>query len=308
MALFRKNVEGGIMDAIRCDEQTYLIWKWRPSGAELGESNKENAIRWGSAIRVKEGSVAVFVYTGKEGFVQDYIEGPADTLVDTMNLPIISSIIGKAYHGGTPFQAEVYFINLAETIQTKFAVQYFDVYDYEKSEFSVPIAVRGTIDFHIQDYKEFVKKHRLDDFSIDQLQEKIRDAVIETVKSAILNAPEHYQVKVIHLERRITEIKKDVTDRLREKFYADYGIFLKDISFAGIEIDKESQDYKELLSVTKEQTTKNIKMEGRVQRSSLVANTTLDVLGKAAGVLGDLKINLPIRRKKEGKEGKQKKK
>lgn len=31
MALFGKK-EGGLIDVIRCDEETYLIYKWRPAG------------------------------------------------------------------------------------------------------------------------------------------------------------------------------------------------------------------------------------------------------------------------------------
>ena len=38
--------DGGIMDAIRCDEKDFLIWKWRPNSmAEAGASRKENNIR-----------------------------------------------------------------------------------------------------------------------------------------------------------------------------------------------------------------------------------------------------------------------
>ena len=62
MGLFRNNPNGGIMDVIRCDETEYLIWKWHPSGSAEGESTKENAIRWGSSLRVKTGEAAVFIY------------------------------------------------------------------------------------------------------------------------------------------------------------------------------------------------------------------------------------------------------
>ena len=54
------------MDVIRCDEQEYLVWKWRPSG-EANSTNKENAIRYGSSLRVKDGEMAVFVYPQKDG-------------------------------------------------------------------------------------------------------------------------------------------------------------------------------------------------------------------------------------------------
>ncbi len=45
MGLFSSKKEGGMMDMIRCDEQDYLIWKWRPTGNEVNSTNKENAIR-----------------------------------------------------------------------------------------------------------------------------------------------------------------------------------------------------------------------------------------------------------------------
>ena len=74
MGLFNKKNEGGLMDVIRCDEKEYLIWKWRPAGEEVNTTKKENAIRYGSSLRVKDGEVAVFVYPGENGN-QDFIEG-----------------------------------------------------------------------------------------------------------------------------------------------------------------------------------------------------------------------------------------
>ena len=115
------------MDEIRCDEPSYLIWKWHPKGSQQRNNNRENAIRWGSSLRVKDGEVAVFVYKQKDGEVQDFIVGPFDQIIKTANLPILASVVGLAYEGGTPFQAEVYFINLAHIIQIKFGVPFFAV-------------------------------------------------------------------------------------------------------------------------------------------------------------------------------------
>ena len=118
MSIFDKNNrKGGFMDEIRCDEPSYLIWKWHPSGVQLGEGNRENSIRFGSSLRVKDGEVAVFVYKQKNGTMQDFIEGPHDEIIKTKNFPVLASIVGLAYEGGTPFQAEVYFINLAHVVQ-----------------------------------------------------------------------------------------------------------------------------------------------------------------------------------------------
>ena len=57
MGLFSSNKEGGMMDMIRCDEPEYLIWKWRPLGNDPNSTKKENSIRYGSSLRVKDGKV-----------------------------------------------------------------------------------------------------------------------------------------------------------------------------------------------------------------------------------------------------------
>ena len=75
MGLFSRK-EGGIMDVIRCDEQEYLVWKWRPAGQSVNDTNKENAIRYGSTLHVKDGEMAVFVYKQNDDTQQDYIMGP----------------------------------------------------------------------------------------------------------------------------------------------------------------------------------------------------------------------------------------
>ena len=119
MGLFSKKEEGGLMDVIRCDEQEYLVHKWRPSG-EANSTKKENSIRYGSSLRVKPGELAVFLYKQKDGTIQDFIEGPFDQTIKTANFPILTSIVGLAFGGASPFQAEIYFINLSGNIQIRF--------------------------------------------------------------------------------------------------------------------------------------------------------------------------------------------
>ena len=93
MALFDSNKrKGGFMDEIRCDEPSYLIWKWHPSGVQSGQTVRENAIRWGSSLRVKDGEVAVFVYKQPNGVMQDFIVGPFDQIIKTENFPVFPNI------------------------------------------------------------------------------------------------------------------------------------------------------------------------------------------------------------------------
>ena len=251
MGLFGKKGEGGLMDVIRCDEPTYLIWKWRPSG-EAGSTKKENSIRHGSSLRVKDGEVAVFVYAQKDGAMQDFIEGPYDKKIETANFPVLTSIVGAAFGGSSPFQAEVYFINLAGIIQIKFGVPYFDVFDPRFLDFGVPMSVRGTITFKIPDYKAFIKLHRMIDFDLEAFKGQVKDAVVKYVKGVVANVPADNGIPVAQMERKILEINEIVESHIRKRFENDFGVTVSAMDIASIEPDKESEGWQSLMSVTKD--------------------------------------------------------
>ena len=252
MALFGKPKAGGFMDEIRCDEPSYLIWKWHPAGSELGNNNRENAIRWGSSLRVKDGEVAVFVYKQKDGTMQDFIVGPFDQTIKTANFPVLASIVGLAYEGGTPFQAEVYFINLAQVIQVKFGVPYFDVYDPRFADFGVPVAVRGTISFKIADYREFIKLHRLTTFNLDDFQRQIKDSVTRYVKDVVANAPASHNIPLVQIESKTAQINDVIELDIGERLKDSFGVIVSGVDVSSIELDKSSSGYRELMSVTKD--------------------------------------------------------
>ena len=153
MGLFSRGKSGGMMNVIRCDEEEYMVWKWRPAGQDVNSTSRENAIRYGSSLRVKDGEVAVFVYKQKDGPTQDFIEGPFDDTIKTANFPVLSSLVGLAFGGDSPFQAEVYFINLQGNNQLRFAVPYFDVFDPRLPDHGVPMAVRGSFTINITKHR-----------------------------------------------------------------------------------------------------------------------------------------------------------
>ncbi len=256
--LFRKNKKGGFADVIRCDEPNYLIWKWHPNGVELGNGKRETALRTNSVVRVKDGEVAVFVYKQKNGAMQDYIVGPFDETIKTKNFPILSSIIGTWYEGDTPFQAEIYFINLAEVIQTRFVIPYFDVPDSQYPEFTIPVSVNGTLTFAIDDYKDFIKKHRLDSFELEAFKDQVSDSIQRYIKDAITNAPSENNISALQLGSKIEFISQKIEINLTDKLKDVFGVKLNSFDIGNIDLDQTSDGYRELKSITKDVTTKII--------------------------------------------------
>ena len=252
MSIF--NPGAGLRDAVRCDEPDYLIWKWRPRG---GRPGRENTIRWGSVLTVREGSLAVFVCKGSH----DYVWGPFSQKLSTGNLPLLAPLITAACGGGSPFQAEVYFINLAKLVQVRFGVPYFDVFDPTYTEFSVPVAVRGSITFHIEDYDRFIELHRLDEFDLERFSEQIRSAVSKYVKSVVANAPERYGIPVVQLERKLPELDAEIGGLIKKRLESDFGVAVNGTDISAVDIDTGSDGYRELIQITKKLTSARLRAQ-----------------------------------------------
>ena len=262
MGLFFSKKEGGLMDIIRCDEVNYLVWKWRPSG-EANSTRKENSIRYGSSLRVKDGEMAVFVYKRNGEQVMDFIQGPYDGTIKTDNFPVLTNIVGLAFGGDSPFQAEIYFFNLQGNNQIRFGVPYFDVADPRYLDFTVPVAVRGSIIFNLTDVKQFIKLNRITDFSLDQFLEQIVGLVKKLTKNFVSNCPIEQGISVLQIERKVAEISDLLQARIAPQLADDFGVNLKRVDISAIEIDKESPDYVQFVHVTKEQQRIQAEQIGR---------------------------------------------
>lgn len=242
MGLFGSKKEGGLADVIRCDQSDYLIWKWSPAGEP---SRKMNAIRYGSRLRVKEGEVAVFVYD-KEGGM-DYIEGFKDEVLKTANFPVLSSIVGAAFGGNSPFQAEVFFINRAGTLRLPFFVRNITLTEPEQQRLTVPATVKGSITFNIQDYRGFVKKYQMAGYSMDDLSEQIREMLIRYVKNAVTNAPFQLGIPIVQIERGIDQISEYVQSRISGPLADDFAVNVRRIDISDITLDSDSPGYQALM-------------------------------------------------------------
>jgi len=258
MGLFgSKNEEGGLMDVIRCDEKEYLVWKWKPSG-ETNSTNKENAIRYGSSLRVKDGEMAVFFYKQNSGAIQDFILGPYDSFIKTDNFPILTSLVSLGWDGKSPFQAEIYFFNLSGNVQIKFGTPTFDLFDTRFPDLGIPCNVRGGITFNLTDYKNFIKLNRLQEFNLEDFKSQIQEFCIRKIKSVVTNVPIDNNIPVMQIERKIDDVSDIIKSKLKIAMEEDFGINLKRIDISTIELDQTHDHYIQLKKITVDQTSKKI--------------------------------------------------
>lgn len=250
--------EGGIMDSIRCDEKDYLIWKWRPDpGREVGSSKKENNIRYGSSLRVRPGQAAVFLYQSKGEY--DVIIGPYDDIIKTDNMPVLASIVGLAYKGGTPFQAEVYYINLARGMELPFTIPYFRVIpsEPEYKAYNIEVAVKGAMAFQIPTdpamTKYFLESWGTADTTMAEFQSKVKTLLAQEIKQIVANAPKDTGIFIMHFNQLIGEIGHYILSRVQERIMQRFGVFASDIIIEDIRYDEDSDSYQRLKHITEEQ-------------------------------------------------------
>lgn len=269
MGLFGRGKSGGLMNVIRCDQQDYLVWKWRPENQEVNSTSRENAIRYGSSLRVKDGEVAVFVYKQQNGTCQDFIDGPYDDTIKTDNFPVLSSIVGLAFGGESPFQAEIYFINLAGNNQIRFGIPYFDVFDPRFPDHGIPMSARGTLTFNVTDYKGFIKLNRLINFELEDFKKQVKDAISKYIKAVVMNVPSDMGIPAVQMERRILDINETVYNYLKPRMENDFGVNLKALDLGSLEIDKESPYYEELRQLTAGNTARTMNAQTDVNIQNL---------------------------------------
>lgn len=270
MSLFGKGNGGGLMNVIRCDEDKYLVWKWRPLGQKANSTSRENAIRYGSTLRVKDGEVAVFVYRQQNATLQDFIEGPYDETIKTGNFPVLANLVGMAWGGESPFQAEIYFINLSGNNQIRFGIPYFDVFDPRLPDHGIPVCVRGTITFNITDYRSFIKLNRLVEFDLDDFLDQIKPAVCRYVKSVVANIPRAMNIPLVQMETQILEVNQKVQGFLSSRLQEDFGVNLKALDLSAIEVDKDSSYYAEVRQLTAGNTARTLNAQTEVNIQNIV--------------------------------------
>ena len=156
--------------------------------------------------------------------------------------------------------------NLQGNNQVKFAVPYFDVADPRFLDFTVPVAVRGTLTFNLQgvdDVKRFIKLNRLVDFSLNKFNDQISAMVKKFTKNFVTNCPMEHGIPVLQIERKILEISDLMQARLAPQLEDDFGVHFKRLDISAIDIDKESSDYAEFVHATKEQQKIQAEQIGR---------------------------------------------
>jgi len=229
-----------IIDVLKYDgPNNVLVWKWRPRN----DGQRQEELRLGTQLVVNQSQQAVFI---KDGQIADVFEAGRYTL-SAANLPIISSIIGLAFGGQSPFKAEVYFFNKAVAMDNKFGLMPFNMIE-PNFRVPIPITSRGSFAVKIADVQTFIGQiiGTVPDFESSTLKQYFRGIITEQIKTAIVKISREQKLSPLELEAIVFDVSDAVKGIISETL-ARYGLCLDLFNIEAVSIVDEDAKVKKVV-------------------------------------------------------------
>ena len=229
-----------IIDVLKYDgPNNVLVWKWR----SVSNSDREKELRLGSQLVVNQSQEVCFI---KGGQMLD-VFGPGTHTLSTKNLPILSSLIGLAFGGDSPFTAEVYFINKSVSMDAKFGLLPFNMIE-PNFKIPIPVTSRGSFALAVSDSKIFLNKivGTVGDFETRTLSQYFRGVITEATKNAITKIAREQKLSPLELESIVFEVANAVRGLLASTIL-EYGLDLRLFNIEAIPIIDDDPKVKKII-------------------------------------------------------------
>jgi len=205
-------VRGEFIDVIEWVDATpdTLIWKF---------PRRDNAIKNGAQLTVRESQMAIFMDEGK--FADVY--GPGRYQLTTQNMPILTTLKSWKYGFSSPFKVDVIFVNTKQFIDQKWGTKQPIL--LRDPEFG-PIRIRsfGSFAFRIdEDPKRFIQEiaGTNPDFTAEEVAVQIRNFIVTRFTDAVAES----KVPVLDMACNLTEYSEKIQELLTPSV-AQYGLKL----------------------------------------------------------------------------------
>jgi membrane protease subunit (stomatin/prohibitin family) len=180
---------------------------------------KDNEIKMGAQLTVREGQAAVFI---NEGRLTDEF-GPGRYELTTANLPIMTTLMSWKHGFTSPFKAEVYFVNTRKFTDQKWGTQ--NPIMMRDADFgAVRVRAFGSYAFRVTEPSRFIQEIVGTDghFTTEEITKQLRSHVVSGFTDALGEA----KVPVLDLASNYKEIGGTIKGLMEEEFGSHYGLGL----------------------------------------------------------------------------------
>lgn len=204
-------ITGELIDVIHWtdDSDDTLVWRFEREGHE---------IKYGAKLTVREGQAAVFVH---EGQIAD-VFSPGLYMLETNNMPILTTLNYWDHGFKSPFKSEIYFINTTRFNDLKWGTK--NPIICRDPEFG-PVRLRafGTYEVRVKDPAKFLIEIVGTDgeFTTDEISYQIRNVIVSSFSSAIASSG----IPVLDMAANTGELGKHLAAAIAPEI-AEYGLEL----------------------------------------------------------------------------------
>lgn len=215
---------GEFVDVITWLDETRdtMVWRFERHG---------NAIKYGAKLTVREGQAAVFVH---EGQLADVFT-PGMYVLETNNMPIMTTLQHWDHGFDSPFKSEIYFINTTRFNDQKWGTK--NPIIARDPEFG-PVRLRafGSYSMRVADPSKFLTEIVGTDgeFTSDEISEQIRNIIVQEISQILAKSG----IPVLDMAANTADLGGLVTKAIGPKV-AEYGLSIPEFYIENISLPPE---------------------------------------------------------------------
>ena len=214
-------LSGEFIDVIHWTDDTRdtMVWRVEREGHE---------IKYGAKLTVREGQAAVFVH---EGQLADVFT-PGLYMLETNNMPILTTLMHWDHGFRSPFKSEIYFVNTTRFNDLKWGTK--NPIIVRDPEFG-PVRLRsyGTYSVKVSDPARFLTEIVGTDgeFTMDEISYQIRNIIVQEFSRTLARA----QIPVLDMAANTRELGQLVSKEIEGKL-AEYGLSIPELYIENISL------------------------------------------------------------------------
>ena len=201
------------------DTRDTMVWRFEREGHE---------IKYGAKLTVREGQAAVFVH---EGQLADVFT-PGLYMLETNNMPIMTTLQHWDHGFKSPFKSEIYFVNTTRYTDLKWGTK--NPIMLRDPEFG-PTRIRafGTYSVRVTDPARFLSEIVGTDgeFTMDEISYQVRNIIVQSFSRIVAGVG----IPVLDMAANTDEMGKLVAAELT-KIVADYGLGIPEFYIENISL------------------------------------------------------------------------
>lgn len=239
-------------------------------------------LRMGTQLVVKTAQTAFFVRGGQ---VLDQF-GPGTTTLKSANLPLLHTLVSIPFGGDTPFQAEVWFVNLASKLDNRWGTPAPIQLEDPRYGVIVPVRAFGQFGLNIADPRLFLESivGTIKLFSAEKLVEYFTGKIVTAFTNALGELVVREKISILDLPAQFNQVSQACQNDIQGEL-ANFGVAVPNFYVMSINVPENDSSVRKL----KEFKEKKMAIDGlgkdiyQFDRSMDVMNTAAESQGNAGG-------------------------